>query len=87
MLASLPARPLELSVYFPIGSEEDRYELQILKTAGAPLVTLTGSAARENRDVVLRLRTDLTGLAPGRYLLGLRKANFRRAYYPVTVVQ
>ena len=87
VVASLPARPVELTVYLPIGSEEDRYELQILRTAEAPLHTWSGSATRENRNIVLRLRADLTGLPPGRYLLGLRKASFRRAYYPLTVFE
>ena len=85
VVASLEARPLELSIYLPIGSEESSYELQILRPGETPLVASTGSATLENRNIVLRLRADLTGLAPGRYLLGIRKATFQWAYYPITL--
>lgn len=85
VVASLEARPLELSVYLPIGSEESSYELQILRPSEAPLLTSTGSAVLENRNVVLRVRTDLSGTPSGRYLLGIRKANFPSAYYPVSI--
>ena len=44
-----------------------------------------GSATLKNHNVVLRLRTDLTGFDPGRYLLGLRKANFSWTYYPIAL--
>jgi len=87
VVASLPARPLELSVYLPIGSEAGQYEVQILREADSPLVTATGSARFEDRNVVLRLRANLAGLAPGQYLLGLRKATFRWTYFPIAVTQ
>lgn len=85
LVASLPTRPLELSVYLPIGSEEGRYQIQIVREAETPLVTVSGSATLENRNVVLRLRTDLAGFAPGRYLLAIRKGNFRWTYYPIAL--
>jgi hypothetical protein len=85
-IASLPAQPLELSVYLPIGSEEGQYELRILREGDAPLATISGSARFEGRITVLRIRIDLTGLAPGRYLLGYRKANFRWTNYPIRLV-
>jgi len=85
VVASLPARPLELSVYLPIGSEEGQYEVQILREADTALVTARGSATFEDRNVVLRLKADLTGLAPGRHLVGIRKGSFRWMYYPITV--
>ena len=84
VVASLPTRPLELSVYLPIGSEEGQYEVQILREVETPFVTVGGSAVFEDRTVVLRLRADLTGLNPGRYLLGVRKGSFRWTYYPIS---
>ena len=87
VVASLPTRRLDLSVYLPIGSEEGQYEIQILREAETPLVALSGSATLKDHNVVLRLRTDLTGLDPGRYLLGLRKGNFRWTYYPIAVAR
>ena len=87
VVASLPARPLDLSIYLPIGSEEGRYEVAILRAEGNPLVAVGGSATLQNRKVTLQLRTDLTGFAPGRYLLGVRKGNFRWAYYPIALAK
>lgn len=87
VVASLPAQPLDLSIYLPIGSEEARYEVAILRAEGNPLVTVRGSATLQNRRVTMQLRTDLTGLAPGRYLLGVRKGSFQWAYYPVALVK
>lgn len=85
VVAALEARPLELSVYLPIGSEESSYELQILRPGETPLLSSTGSAVLEQRNVVLRVRTDLTGLPPGGYLLGIRKSTFPWTYFPITL--
>jgi hypothetical protein len=48
-------------------------------------VALNGSATLKDHNVVLRLRADLTGLDPGRYLLAVRKGNFRWTYYPIAL--
>ena len=85
LVASLPTRRLDLSVYLPIGSEEGRYEIRIVREAQTPLLTVGGATTLENRNVVLRLRTDLSGFAPGRYLLAVRKANFNWTYYPIAL--
>ena len=74
-----------MSVILPIGSEQSSYELRILKTVERPLRTSVGSAVLENRNVVLRLRADLAGVAPGRYLLGIRKGTFQWTYYPIVL--
>lgn len=87
VVASLPAQPLDLSIYLPIGSEEARYDVAILRAEDNPLVTVSGSAILQNRRVTMQLRTDLTGLAPGRYLLGVRKKSFQWAYYPIALVK
>jgi hypothetical protein len=87
VVASLPAQPLDLTIYMPIGSEESRYEVAILRAEGNPLVAVGGSATLQNRKVTMQLRIDLTGLAPGRYLLGVRKSNFRWAYYPIALAK
>lgn len=87
VVSSLPAQPLDLTIYLPIGSQEGRYQVAILRAQGNPLVAMGGSATLQNRKVTLKLRTDLTGLAPGRYLLAVRKGNFRWAYYPIALVK
>jgi len=87
VVASLPAQLLDLTIYLPIGSEEGRYQVAILRAENNPLVAVGGSAILQNRKVALQLRTDLTGFAPGRYLLGVRKGNFRWAYYPIALAK
>ena len=72
-------------MYLPIGSEEGRYEIRIVREVETPLLTMGGTATLKNRNVVLRLRTDLAGFAPGRYLLAVRKANFSWTYYPIAL--
>ena len=85
-VASLPARRLALSVYLPIGSEEGEYEMQILRNADPPLVTQKGTASLHDQNVIVQIRTDLTGISPGRYLLRLRRANFGWRYYPLSII-
>jgi hypothetical protein len=87
VVTSLPAQRLDLTIYLPIGSEEGRYQVAILRAEGNPLVAVGGSATLQNRKVTLQLRTDLTGFAPGRYLLGVRKGSFRWAYYPIALAK
>ena len=87
VVASIPAQRLDLTIYLPIGSEEGRYQVAILRAEGNPLVAEGGSATLQNRKVTLQLRTDLTGFAPGRYLLGVRKGSFRWAYYPIVLAK
>jgi hypothetical protein len=87
VVASLPAQPLDLSIFLPIGSEEGQYEVAILRAGNNPLLAIGGSATLQNRKISLQLRADLTGFAPGRYLLGVRKASFRWAYYPIAVAR
>ena len=84
-VASLPARRLALSVYLPIGSEVDEYEMQILRETETPLVSQKGTAALEDHNVVVRIRADLAGLDSGRYLLRLRRASYSWRYYPVAL--
>jgi hypothetical protein len=70
-----------LRIILPIGSE-GKYECQIL---GAPqsvsLLRASGEAHLENHDVVLDLPVKLGKLAPGRYLLALRRASSEWVYY------
>jgi hypothetical protein len=85
VVASVSPGRLNLTVYLPIGSEEGPYDIQILRDAQTPLVTLSGSATFQDRKIVLQLRTNLTGVQPGRYLIGVRKANFRWSYFPIAL--
>ncbi len=87
VVATLPTRPLDLSVYLPIGSEAGQYEIQLAREAQTPLVNASGSATLDNRIMVMRSRADLTNVPPGRYLLGVRKGEFRWTSYTVVLVK
>jgi hypothetical protein len=87
IVASLQRRPLNLRVYLPIGSEPGDYDFQVAREAAAPIISTSGSAKLENRRIILRVQTDLRDLAPGRYIIGIRKGGFRWMYYPVSVAE
>jgi len=84
-LPALPARRLDLTVYLPVGSEEGAYELALAREADAPLTTSRGDAALVDQNIVLTARMDLNAIQPGVYLLGVRRGDFRWAYYQVRV--
>jgi hypothetical protein len=85
VVATLRRQPLDLRVYLPVGSESGDYHFQIGREAAAPIISTSGTAKLENRSVILRIQADLRDLAPGRYILGIRKGSFRWMYYPLTV--
>jgi hypothetical protein len=70
-----------LRIILPIGSE-GKYECQILHAPqSVSLLRASGEAHLENHDVVLDLPVKLGKLAPGRYLLALRRASSEWVYY------
>jgi acetyl esterase/lipase len=77
---------LRLRIFLPAASERGQYEVQVLRKAGEPVVTLAGSSAvDEDQNPILELQPDVTKIAPGRYLLAVRKAGSPWMYYPLTV--
>ncbi len=87
VVATLQKRPLDLRIYLPIGSEPGEFEVQIAREAEAAILSARGTARVEDRNVTLRVPIDLRDLAPGRYLLGIRKGSFRWAYYSLAVTE
>jgi hypothetical protein len=81
----LPPRPLDLTIYLPIGSEPGTYQVQLLKKIDEPLMTVAGEARVEHGNTVLRARIDLTHVASGAVLIGLRQPPSDWTYYPVTI--
>jgi hypothetical protein len=70
-----------LRIILPIGSE-GKYECQILHAPqSVSLLRASGEAHLENHDVVLDLPVKLGKLAPGRYLLALRRESSEWVYY------
>jgi hypothetical protein len=81
----LPSRPLDLTIYLPIGSEPGIYQVQLLKKIDEPLMTVAAEARIEHGNTILRAKIDLTHVASGAILIGLRQPPSDWTYYPVTI--
>ena len=81
----LPPKPLDLTIYLPIGSEPGAYQVQLLKRIDEPLMTVSGEARVVHGNTVLRARIDLTHVTSGAVLIGLRQPPSEWTYYPVTI--
>ena len=81
----LPPKPLDLTIYLPVGSEPGAYQVQLLKKIDEPLMTVSGEARVEHGNTILRARIDLTHVAFGAILIGLRQPPSDWTYYPVTI--
>lgn len=79
----LPRARLNLTVLLPVGSEGGSYELQILKSVDAPLVTATANGRIVNGTTELLAHLDLRSISPGKYLLGIRRSPWAWSYHPV----
>jgi hypothetical protein len=75
---------LDLKIRLPLGSEDGRYELEILQQPGRPpVVSATGTSALEDHSVFLRTQVNLRGLNAGRYYMAIRRMNGGWAVYPI----
>jgi len=81
----LPPKPLDLTIYLPIGSEPGIYQVQLLKKIDEPLMTVAGEARIEDGNTILRARIDLRYVGSGPILIGLRQPPSDWTYYPVVV--
>lgn len=79
----LGREPEELTIRLPIGSKAGKYEIQLLKTADQPLLSVTGDARIDNGVTALTTRVDLSKYEPGKYLIGVRQVPWDWTYYPV----
>jgi hypothetical protein len=83
--AVLPAKPLDLSIYLPTGSEPGDYDVQITQGPGEPLLKAQGQASLRNHIAVLEIKLDLDRLRPGPYLFWIRQGESSWSYYGVRV--
>ncbi len=79
----VPAGRVTLSIILPVGSDEGPYQVQIRGREESPNFIGQGEAVFEERNVVLRIQADLRELEPGSYFMGIRKPEFRWAYYRI----
>ncbi len=75
----------ELTIRLPFGSKAGSYEIQFLKTADQPLLSVNGEARLENGVTSLTSRVDLSKYEPGKYFIGVRQVPWDWTYYPVVL--
>ena len=76
----------DVTFYFPEGSRAGAYEVAILgQEFGEPLTRASGTATIESRMTTMNVTLDLSRIAPGYYLVGIRPLGTDWSYYPVIV--
>ena len=76
----------DVTFYFPEGSRAGTYEVAILRQEfGEPLTRTSGTATIENDMTKMNVTLDLSRIAPGYYLVGIRPLGTDWSYYPVVV--
>ena len=81
----LEREPEELTIRLPFGSRAGTYEVQVLKSAGHPLISVTGQATIQNGTTALIAKVDLSTLEAGNYFIGVRRMPWDWTYYPVVI--
>ena len=74
---------LNLSIILPIGVEDGLYSVQFLSPFGDSVVNVEGKAAWDGSAETLVTAVDLRNLAPGEYILAVRRGNSAWRVYPV----
>lgn len=83
---SLPRAPLDLMISLPIGSEDGDYEIQLQRQKDSSVAAFAAGAARlENKTEALRAKMDLRHIAPGGYILAIRRRGAGWNRYPVEI--
>ena len=82
---SIPRGRLNLTVLLPFGSDAGKYEIEIFKEVGKPLISSSGQAVIGNGVTKLIVSVETSSLAPGSYLLGVRQPPLGWAFNPITV--
>jgi hypothetical protein len=76
----------EVTIYLPEGSRGGNYEAAIFREElGEPLANATGLAKMEKGMTSLNAMLDLSRVAPGRYLLGIRPSGADWSYSPLVI--
>jgi hypothetical protein len=81
----LQREPEELDIQLPFGSTAGPYEVQIVRSAGHPLLSAAGVAKIENGTTALAAKIDLSRLEPGNYFICVRRVPWDWTCYPIVV--
>jgi hypothetical protein len=85
-VGSLPCARVTLSVHLPVGSEDGRYDVALLRKSGESVVSSSGNATLQNYVEVLGVEIDLSSVAPGNYSLAIRRVGSSWREYPIALV-
>lgn len=85
-VGSLPCARVTLSVHLPVGSEDGRYEVALVRKSGESVVSSSGNAMLQNYVEVLSVEIDLSSVAPGNYSLAIRRLGSSWREYPIALV-
>jgi hypothetical protein len=69
----LPHRRVDLTVYLPRGSEDGEYQLEVLDSQSAVLISTSGKAAIDRGLTSFTTSLDLQKMAPGKYIVRSRR--------------
>jgi len=76
----------DVSFYLPEGSRAGTYDVAIFhEEPTAPLVSATGAATMENDKTVIKVSLDLSRIAAGYYLVGIRLPGNDWSYSPLVL--
>ena len=82
---TIPRGHLKLTILLPFGSDAGRYDVQIFKEIGKPLIAWSGDAVIGNGVTKLDLSVDTSPLPPGSYLLGIRQPPLEWDFTAITI--
>ncbi|MGO8786510.1 MAG: hypothetical protein ACLQVL_03885 [Terriglobia bacterium] len=76
----------DVSFYLPEGSKAGNYDVAIFhQEPTEPLASTTGAAKMEYDKTIIKVTLDLSRIAPGDFLVGIRLPGTDWSYYPVVL--
>ena len=81
----LARRKLDLTIALPFASDSGEYEFQVAREPEQSVISWSGTAAIQDGAKLVRVKVDLSRLAPGRYFFGFRKVPWEWTFQPVTI--
>ncbi len=81
----IPRTASRLDIYLPIGSSSGSYEVRVLSSSGAVVLSTAGVARLENHITKLQVAVHLFSLRPGSYVLQIRKSGLEWTSYPARI--
>lgn len=79
----LPRKDLRLTLYFPVGSDEGEYNLQLLDGQLRPLLKQHLTATLQNHIVTASVQMDLRSFPPGTDTLAVQRTGEEWRTYPI----